>query len=162
MGMYCPLSYPLWKDSDWKEDSAIRSGITESRLRSVENPERGWVLVRDDPQEPMLITMGHGKGRALASEPFRRIQSAWKEAAKFLGRAHRLVIIGYSIPADDMEARLLLRYAIWQHCQQFGCPPTVKVIDPSRKAIGRIKRTLATEVEEIAAAFDPSDEGQWT
>lgn len=158
---YWPLSSPLWNGNKWDGDSIIRSMITESRLRSVEDPEAGWVSVRDDPPEPMMITMGHGKGKAIAAEPYRRIRNAWKQAAKFLARAQRLVIIGYSIPPDDIEARLLLRYAIWQRKEQFGGEPSVKVIDKRSDSIDRIQNALGIEVERVEAPFDPDDQNQW-
>jgi hypothetical protein len=161
LSTYWPLSYPLCKGEHRNEEAGIGRRIRESRLRSVEYPGTAWVHVRDDPHEPMLVTMGHGKGRTLAEEQYSRIHKAWKEAAKFLSRAHRIIIIGYSIPDEDVEARLLLRYAIWQHQEQFGYPPTVKVIDPSEETIRAIEHALATDVERVAARFDPSDREQW-
>jgi len=131
------------------------------RLKSIENPTLAWETIRDKPEIPQMITMGHGKGKTIAREAYERIWERWEQADRFLSRAHKIVIIGYSMPPDDVEARLLLRSAIWQHKKQFGHEPTVKVIDPCEKTIDRIEATLGVSVERVPRKFHPNDASQW-
>ncbi len=54
-----------------------------------------------------MVTMAHGKSGDLG--PLREL---WRHAYGAISRAARLEIVGYSMPADDIEIRTILRAGV--------------------------------------------------
>lgn len=77
------------------------------RIRAVENIGRSWQFIKARTSRPLMVTMSLGK--TVDMEP---IHSMWEDAYYALSATRRLHVIGYSMPADDIEIRTLLRAGI--------------------------------------------------
>lgn len=77
------------------------------RIRAIENMTRSWQFIKARTSRPLMITMSLGK--TIDMEP---IHSMWEDAYYALSATRHLRIIGYSMPADDIEIRTLLRAGI--------------------------------------------------
>jgi hypothetical protein len=63
-----------------------------------------WQRIRSRAREPYIVTMARGKSSDLGP-----LQEVWRDAYRALSRAKRLEIVGYSMPADDVEIRTIVR-----------------------------------------------------
>jgi hypothetical protein len=82
----------------------ITSDDVVLRIRAVENMSRSWQFIKARSFRPLMVTMSLGK--TVDMEP---ILFMWEDAYYALSATRRLQIIGYSMPADDIEIRTLLR-----------------------------------------------------
>ena len=80
------------------------TGENVLRIRAIENMTRSWQFIKARTSRPLMITMSLGK--TLDMEP---IHAMWEDAYYALSATRHLRIIGYSLPADDIEIRTLLR-----------------------------------------------------
>lgn len=69
-----------------------------------------------------MVTMVTGK-----SDDLGPLQDVWRDAYRALSRAATLEIVGYSMPADDVEIRTILRTGI----QRGTAGPKVIVRNPA-------------------------------
>ncbi len=92
-----------------------------------------WQRVRSRAREPWMVTMVAGKADDLG--PLREV---WRDAYRALSRASHLEIVGYSMPADDVEIRTILRTGI----QRGGRAPTVVVRNPAPDVHYRVRAFL--------------------
>lgn len=113
------------------------------RVRAIENWSRSWQQLASRLTEPFLITMYHGKGVELSS-----LSTIWGDAYNALSRAKELSIVGYSLPADDLEIRTLLRAGLTRGQQR------VKVIvkNPSPDVHGRVRQHIDSAAESDYAS----------
>ncbi len=153
--MYYPLSFPLDRNAPAPDpERSMKHRITLSRLRSVEWPDSAWEALKDDPRKPMILTIGQGKAK-LFQEFDSRIGQAWQQAGEYLERADEIVIIGYSMPEDDVEVKLLIRGAIWRHQQLYGSPPSVKLVNPDKTAWERFREAVSLDCQLDMRLFHP-------
>ena len=92
-----------------------------------------WQRIRSRSREPYMVTMATGKADDLG--PLRGI---WRDAYRALSRAETLDIIGYSMPADDVEIRTMLRTGI----QRGSADPRITVVNPSPDVHYRVRNLL--------------------
>lgn len=92
-----------------------------------------WQRVKSRSREPHMVTMVTGKADDLG--PLREV---WRDAYRALSRAARLDIIGYSMPADDVEIRTILRTGI----QRGGLDPHLTVRNPAPDVHHRVRALL--------------------
>jgi len=153
---YFPLSYPLWKHEKKRSASHwIKDWVELSRLRSVEEPWKAWEAAQEDPRPAAIVTIGQGKAKKFRDQN-KRIPRAWEQASRYLEQAKRIIVIGYSMPADDVEVKLLLRGAIWRHEQLYGKPPSVKILNPDKSVWERFREALLMDCELDMRLFDPN------
>jgi hypothetical protein len=93
-----------------------------------------WQRVRSRSREPYMVTMATGKADDLGP-----LHEVWRDAYRALSRAKVLEIVGYSMPADDVEVRTILRTGL-----QRGGPerPRVTVRNPSPDVHQRVRSLL--------------------
>lgn len=95
--------------------------------------------VRRGFDEPLMATMAAGKDTYIAD-----LTDIWDDAYWVLSRAHRLDIVGYSFPHDDLELRTLLRVTTRQPGQAgladgvelSVCNPSPDTHDRARSFLG--------------------------
>jgi hypothetical protein len=115
------------------------------RVRAVEQDHwsRCWQRISARTHEPFIVTMYRGKGPELAA-----VSTIWKDAYNALSRAKSLEIVGYSLPADDLEIRTLLRAGLTRGRQHVS----VAVRNPAPDVHGRIRQHV---VETIDSDYSP-------
>ena len=80
-----------------------------------------------------MVTMATGKYDDLG--PLREV---WRDAYRALSRARSVEIVGYSMPADDVEIRTILRTGI----QRGAKPPSIVVRNPAPDVHYRVRAYL--------------------
>lgn len=113
------------------------------RVRAIETWSRSWQKLASRLAEPFLVTMYHGKGNELTS-----LSTIWSDAYNALSRAKEVSIVGYSLPADDLEIRTLLRAGLTRGQQR------VKVIvkNPSPDVHARVRQHIEVNAESDYAS----------
>lgn len=151
---YQPRSFAIEPDPSCRRtNGTIKKRIKNARLMSIEDPERAWDRLNERFLAPILFTMGYGKTRAMAKRV--RIRKTWHPAAWVLARADHILFIGYSLPPDDLEVRLLLREAMCLHRERYGTWPRMTVVDPCPDVQRRYKEALLDEAEPKQEKFSP-------
>jgi hypothetical protein len=141
---YQPRSLPIKHDPvSRKTEGEIEARIKNARLMSIEDPQRAWERLHERSLAPIMFTMGYGKTRGMAEWP--RFRKIWQPAACTLARAKKITIIGYSMPRDDLEVRLLLREAICLHKERYGDLPSIENVNPCKTARDRFREAVGRE-----------------
>jgi hypothetical protein len=109
-------------------------GIT--RRNSTARWNLYWRRIRANAREPYMITMATGKSDDLG--PLREV---WRDAYRALSRAATLELVGYSMPADDVEIRTILRTGL-QRSANGARPPKLLVRNPSPDVHHRVRAHL--------------------
>lgn len=107
------------------------------RMRMLERWTRALPVTRRFASEPHMVTMARGKTGDLGP-----IQKVWRDAYGAISRARRLEIVGYSMPADDIEIRTLLRAGV----QRGDDPDQVSVRNPAPDVHVRIRQYLDRDI----------------
>lgn len=110
---------------------------TPIRVRALEAPNQAWRLIRSRAEDLYMVTMAHGKAPQLGP-----LRDVWRDAYAALSRAREMVIVGYSMPPDDIEIRTLLRSGAIRG----GRPPQIEVRNPAPDVHDRLRKYLAREV----------------
>lgn len=97
-----------------------------------------WQRVSSRTKEPWLVTMVTGKQDELGP-----LRPMWRDAYAALGRARTLEVAGYSLPADDVEVRTLLRAGVMRGYSR----PPIRVVDPSPATHARFRTLIAHSIE---------------
>jgi len=105
-----------------------------------------WQTVSSRAREPWLVTMVTGKQDELGP-----LQSVWRDAYAALGRAHVLEIAGYSLPADDVEVRTLLRAGM----QRGNRSAQVRIVNPSPDVHARFRTLLTHDIDSEYVGVPP-------
>lgn len=105
----------------------------EDLIRIRASSTNAWRRVRSRSREPYMVTMATGKADDLG--PLREI---WRDAYRALSRAKTLEIVGYSMPADDVEIRTILRTGLQRGTKK----PRVIVRNPSPDVHHRVRSLL--------------------
>jgi hypothetical protein len=125
------------------------------RIRAVENMARSWQFIKARTSRPLMITMSLGKTAEM--EP---IRSMWEDAYYALSATRHLRIIGYSLPADDIEIRTLLRAGIARGSRRQREPRTsgaqVTVINPETQVHVRVRTLVSRTAGSDYRAFIPA------
>lgn len=117
------------------------------RIRAVENMQRSWQLIKARTLRPHMVMMSQGKTVDLAP-----IQSMWTDAYTALCAAQHVEIIGYSLPADDVEIRTLLRAGVSRGTSR----PRVQVRNPEPGVHVRVRTYVAREADSDYGSFSVS------
>lgn len=124
------------------------------RIRAVENMARSWQFIKARTTRPLMITMSLGK--TVETEP---IRSMWEDAYYALSAARHLRIIGYSMPADDIEIRTLLRAGIARGSRRMldprGAGAQVTVINPETQVHVRVRTLISRAAGSDYGSFIP-------
>jgi hypothetical protein len=112
-------------------------------LRTTWNINNAWLRIKSRSSSPHIATMGNGK-----SEELIPLDPIWRDAYTALSSAKELNIIGYSMPADDLEIRTLLRAGTSRGKQK--CNVSVK--NPSPEVHDRIRRLIAQNIKSDYSA----------
>lgn len=110
------------------------------RVRAVENLNTAWQTIKSRADRLFMVTMGTGKASRLGP-----VESIWTDAYSAISRAQTLDIIGYSMPADDIEIRTLLRAGLQRGNQHDG--PEIRVRNPSPDVHHRIRSLLDRSIQ---------------
>jgi len=102
------------------------------RIRSLPI-NTAWQRLKTRSREPYMVTMVTGKADDLG--PLREV---WRDAYRALSRAAKVEIVGYSMPADDVEIRTILRTGI----QRGSITPTLIVRNPAPDVHHRVRNFL--------------------
>ncbi len=106
-----------------------------------------WQTVASRTREPWIVTMVSGKQDELGP-----LASVWRDAYSALGRASSLEITGYSLPADDVEVRTLLRAGMQRGNSN---PKSLLVRDPSPAVHARFRTLLDHHIESNFVGVPP-------
>jgi hypothetical protein len=117
------------------------------RIRAVEHMNRCWQFIKARTTRPLMITMSFGKTAEM--EP---IHSMWEDAYYALGATKHLRIIGYSLPADDIEIRTLLRAGVARGPQS----ASVTVRNPETQVHTRVREQVLRTARSDYRAYIPS------
>ena len=117
------------------------------RVRAVERMSKSWQFIKSRTNRPHMIMMSQGKTVDMGP-----IQSMWDDAYTALCAAKRLRIIGYSMPADDIEIRTLLRAGV----SRGNVQPEVIVHNPEPGVHVRVRTFVARDAQSDYAAFAPA------
>jgi hypothetical protein len=107
------------------------------RIRAIEHWSRCWQRISARTQEPFVVTMYRGKGPELKA-----LSQIWSDAYSALSCAKTLEIVGYSLPADDLEIRTLLRAGLTRGRQKVA----VIVRNPAPDVHARIRHHVFPRV----------------
>lgn len=110
------------------------------RVRALERLPRAWQRVSARATEPFMITMAPGKSTELGP-----VRSLWHHAYWALSSAKEIHVVGYSLPADDVEIRALLVAGIERGNQRLG---RLRVQNPSPDVHARFRSLIRRDVEE--------------
>lgn len=109
------------------------------RIQAVENMSRSWQFIKARTARPLMVTMSLGK-----TADVKPILSMWEDAYYALSATRHLRIIGYSMPADDIEIRTLLRAGVARGAtSNRAAAAQVTVINPETRVHERV-RTLVS------------------
>jgi hypothetical protein len=117
------------------------------RIRAVEHMNRCWQFIKARTTRPLMITMSFGKTAEM--EP---IHDMWAYAYYALGATKHLRIIGYSLPADDIEIRTLLRAGVARGPQN----ASVTVMNPETQVHTRVREQVLRSARSDYRAYIPS------
>ena len=143
---------------DWCQVQARTSGYSDSDYASLTERENGtrqyarplpadqaeivrvrwglgdtWQRVKARSREPWMVTMVTGKQDDLGP-----LQDIWRDAYRALSYAATLEIVGYSMPADDVEIRTILRAGV----KRGNRPPLITVRNPAPDVHHRVRNYL--------------------
>jgi hypothetical protein len=136
---YARLTESLFPDRQYKQripSQSKRQGMV-LRSRALENWGSAWRVVSGGATEPHMVTMVRGKASDLGV-----LRQVWRDAYGAISRARRLEIVGYSMPADDIEIRTLLRAGV----QRGDDLDEVMVKNPSPDVHVRVRQYLDLHV----------------
>lgn len=136
---YAMLSEALFPRRSYKPtlpDKRDRRG-TVVRMRTLERWTRALAVTRGFASEPHMVTMARGKAGDLGP-----LKGIWSDAYGAISRARRLEIVGYSMPADDIEIRTLLRAGV----QRGDALDEVSVRNPTPDVHVRIRQYLDRDI----------------
>lgn len=114
------------------------------RVRAVEHMTRSWQFIKARTSQPLMITMAQGKTVDMAP-----IKSLWDDAYRALGVTKNLRIIGYSMPADDIEIRTLLRAGVARGPNRAN----VEVLNPETAVHNRVRTYVLREAKSDYSSF---------
>jgi hypothetical protein len=116
------------------------------RIKAVENLNRCWQFIKARTARPLMITMSLGKTSAMVP-----IHFLWDDAYYALSATRNLRIVGYSLPADDIEIRTLLRAGIARGSQKCN----VLVMNPETAVHTRVRNQVSRSASSDFRAFLP-------
>ena len=136
---YAMLNECLFPRRPYKPVLPAKKDRTEIlvRMRTLERWSRALAVTRRYASEPHMVTMARGKTGDLGP-----LQKVWRDAYGAISRARRLEIVGYSMPADDIEIRTLLRAGVQRGEDLDG----VSVRNPAPDVHVRIRQFLDRDV----------------
>ena len=149
---YRPLSFPILPEYDPREGEYIRERFPIARMTSVEAPGLAYEKIMAKCYVPLMFTMGH-KASQILDNP--RLHNVWRTARECLRRAEEIVIIGYSMPSDDLEVRLLLRDAVRFHEVEYKKSTKVRILNPDRNVFSRFMQSITKDIEQDFRCFSP-------
>ena len=82
------------------------------------------------------------------------LANVWKVAEEYLKRADRLIIIGYSFPDIDMEAKWLLKRAVCKNKNK----PSLTIVNPDENIQKRIVNFFGNSVDQNVTFYDNFEE----
>jgi hypothetical protein len=113
-----------------------------------------WQFIKARTTRPLMITMSLGKTVDMAP-----IHSMWEDAYYALSATRHLRIIGYSMPADDIEIRTLLRAGIARGPRRVhdprGAGAQVTVMNPETEVHVRVRTLVSRTAGSDYGAFRP-------
>ena len=118
--------------------SKLQDGIL--RVRGLERLGSSWQFIRARSTEPFLITMAPGKNAELGPA-----RSLWNDAYWALSSAKRMHVVGYSLPADDVEIRALIVAGTQRGNQRLS---TFRVQNPSPDVHARFRSLVRRDIVE--------------
>ncbi len=153
-----------WPDADFaalREIQNLRRAWTVPiaaeevlRIRAIENMARSWQFLKARTTRPLMITMSLGK--TIDMQP---IHSMWEDAYYALSATRQLQIIGYSLPADDIEIRTLLRSGVARGTPRAhdprGSGAQVTVMNPETAVHVRVRTLVSRTAVSDFRAFVP-------
>ena len=116
------------------------------RVHAVENMSRSWQFIKARTSRPHMIMMSQGKTVDMSP-----IKSMWDDAYAALCAAREARIIGYSLPADDVEIRTLLRAG----ASRAGRSAKVVVQNPDPGVHVRVRTYVSRTAESDYGVFSP-------
>ena len=102
IGDYAPLQQRVFGPRTYR----IRPSRDEDPIWRVDIHDHwteAWRRMKSRSLEPLMVTMSLGK-----SQQMTHLESVWRDAYSAISRARNLEVVGYSLPADDLEIRTLL------------------------------------------------------
>jgi hypothetical protein len=148
-----------WPDTDFAALREIQNprrvrtipidGDEVLRIRAVENPARSWQFLKARTTQPLMITMSLGK-----TGDTQPIRSMWADAYYALSATRHLWIIGYSLPADDIEIRTLLRSGVARGTSRArSSGAQVTVMNPETQVHMRVRTLVSRRADSDFRAF---------
>jgi hypothetical protein len=117
------------------------------RIRAVENMSRSWQFIKARTRRPVMVMMSQGK-----TTDFAPIKDMWSDAYHALSASRDVVVLGYSLPHDDIEIRTLLRAGVSRGQQK----ARVTVVNPEPGVHVRMRTFVARSATSDYQAFSPT------
>lgn len=125
------------------------------RIRAIENMARSWQFIKARTTRPLMITMSLGKTVDMAP-----IHAMWEDTYYALSATRDLHIVGYSMPADDIEIRTLLRAGVARGSarrrDRRGAGARVRVMNPETAVHIRVRTLVSRAATSDYRAFVPT------
>jgi hypothetical protein len=97
-----------------------------------------WRTIKGATADPFMVTMTPGKADALGP-----VLTLWEQAYRAISGAASLELIGYSMPADDIEIRTILRAGVLRGPTN----PMITVRNPAPDVHARVRDLILREVD---------------
>ena len=78
---------------------------------------------------------------------YEELESIWRDAWLALRHAGEIYVIGYSLPPEDLHARLTIRSAIRGNEKFEGHKPRIAVVNPDRNVYLRFARLVEGSIK---------------
>ncbi len=104
----------------------------------VTNAGALWRTIKGAANDPLMLTMAPGKADALGP-----LLPLWGDAYRALSAAANIHVVGYSMPADDIEIRTLIRAGVLRG----DADPDITVLNPAPDVHSRFRELISREID---------------
>jgi hypothetical protein len=121
-----------------KDRRATVSTATPIVRTRVASAGTQWRTIKGATIDPLMLTMAPGKADALGP-----LLSLWSNAYRSMSAARTLKVVGYSMPADDIEIRTLIRAGVLRGNDD----PDLIVVNPAPDVHARFREFIHRGVQ---------------
>jgi hypothetical protein len=103
----------------------------------IDNAGAQWRTIKGATSDPFMLTMTPGKADALGP-----LLGLWSDAYRAISAASTLRVVGYSMPADDIEIRTLIRAGVLRGTTD----PKIEILNPAPDVHARFRELILRSV----------------
>lgn len=112
----------------------------------IDNAGAQWRTIKGATSDPFMLTMTPGKADALGP-----LLDLWSDAYRAISAASTLRVVGYSMPADDIEIRTLIRAGVLRGASD----PKIQILNPAPDVHSRFRELILRSVESEYQPVSP-------